>query len=67
MDRFKQLFSTGALKSWTFWAGALQLAVPVVSALSAGTFSVEMLWPVVTGLVTLAGRANPDIKPLADK
>lgn len=62
------LFSSGTLKSKTFWVGVLQLLLPVLTAYAnGGAVGLAELIPVLTGLGTILGRANPDIKPLAQK
>lgn len=68
MQRLKQLFSWGALTSWTTWAAVAQVLLPVVQLIaSGGHVNVLELWPVLTGLWTALGRANPNIQPLAAK
>jgi hypothetical protein len=68
IDVFKNLFSSGALRSKTVWFGIGQLLLPVLSLyLSGGTVGWEQLLPVITGVGTLVSRANPNIQPLSAK
>lgn len=64
---WKNLFSSGALKSKTVWIGVLQVALPVIQAYATGgVVSVVDLWPVVTGIGTILARAAAT-QPLAAK
>lgn len=64
---WKNLFSSGALKSKTVWMGILQVALPAVQAyLSGGVVSIVDLWPVITGIGTILARAAAT-EPLASK
>lgn len=68
MDTLKNLFSWGTLSSKTFWFGLGQLFLPLLTTyLHGGPITLPDLLPVITGLGTIIGRANPDIKPLAAK
>lgn len=68
MDTLKNLFSSGAWHSKTIWFGIAQLLLPLVTTyLHGGPITLPDLLPVLTGLGTLFGRANPDIKSLAAK
>lgn len=65
---WKNLFTWRALTSKTIWFGIGQLLLPVLSSyLSGGTITLVELLPVITGIGTILGRANPDIQPLAAK
>jgi hypothetical protein len=67
MDLLKNLFSSGALKSKTVWAGIAQLVAPLVLAyLNGGAVGPEQLWPMATGVWTILARAAAT-QPLSAK
>jgi hypothetical protein len=67
MDVLKNLFSSGALRSKTVWAGIAQIAAPVAIAyLNGAAPGITELWPVVTGVWTILARAAAT-QPLAAK
>ena len=64
---FKNLFSSGALKSKTVWVGIAQLLLPVVTSyLNGGMLALTDLLPVITGVGTILARAAAT-QPLANK
>ena len=64
---WKNLLTSGALKSKTVWIGILQVALPLIQAYaSGGVVSIVELWPVITGVGTILARAAAT-QPLADK
>lgn len=67
MEVLKNLFSSGALKSKTVWAGVAQIVAPVALAyLNGTTLGVTELWPVITGVWTILARAAAT-QPLSAK
>jgi hypothetical protein len=67
IDMFKNLFSSGALKSKTVWVGIAQLLLPVLTSyLNGGMLSLTELLPLITGVGTILGRAAAT-QPLAAK
>lgn len=66
-EMWKNLFSSGALKSKTVWVGVLQLLLPLVTSyVNGGVFAITDVLPVITGIGTILARAAAT-QPLAQK
>jgi hypothetical protein len=63
---WKNLFSSGALKSKTVWVGIAQLLLPVLTSYLSGGVALTLtdLLPVITGIGTILARAAAT-QPLA--